>query len=361
MPVENRGTKKNPRWRYAFTIRGVRYRRAIPEARTQYEAERAEVEGKKAVFDGRYGRPTGERDFRDFIEKVYLPWSRENKRSWRSDRSNARVVCEWFKGKTFVEVSPLLIEKFKKAMRESTTKRGTLRSARSVNEFLELLSSIFRLAIREKEVETNPCSQVKKLPLFNKRKRYVLDWEEPLLFAQFTGPRAHLKTMVTVAIGTGMRRSDHLPLRVSKVDFQRNCIWVPNSKTGNDYAIPMNEDVRRVMLEQCRDKAPNDYVFTNPKTGLPYTDLKKAFNTACRLAGISNLHWHDLRHTFGTRLGEAGYNAYEIMELMGHSEIETSLRYVHPTTERKQLWSLRDPYARKPGPNMPQMKNGCPY
>jgi hypothetical protein len=62
MPVENRGTAKRPRWRYAFTIRGVRYRASIPEARTKYEAEQAEVEAKKAIFEGRYGRPSGEVD-----------------------------------------------------------------------------------------------------------------------------------------------------------------------------------------------------------------------------------------------------------------------------------------------------------
>ena len=98
----------------------------------------------------------------------------------------------------------------------------------------------------------------------------------------------------------------------------------------------MNKDVRQVMIVQCRNKGPKYHVFINPRTGRPYTDLKKSFGTACRLARISDLHWHDLRHTFGTRLGEAGYNAFEIMELMGHSDIKTSLRYVHPTTERKR-------------------------
>ena len=153
MPVENRGTKKNPRWRYAFTIRGVRYRAAVPEARTKFEAEQAEIEAKKAVFEGRYGRPTGERELVDFVEKAYLPWSRENKRTWRNDVYNAPVICEWFKGKTFAQVSPLLVEKFKKELRESITKKKTLRSARSVNEFLELLSWIFSLAIRYGETE----------------------------------------------------------------------------------------------------------------------------------------------------------------------------------------------------------------
>jgi hypothetical protein len=82
MPVENRGTKERPRWRYAFTIRGVRYRATIPEARTKVEALRAEVQAKKDVFERRYGRPTGGRDFVDFVEKEYEPWAQSTKRSW---------------------------------------------------------------------------------------------------------------------------------------------------------------------------------------------------------------------------------------------------------------------------------------
>jgi integrase len=47
--------------------------------------------------------------------------------------------------------------------------------------------------------------------------------------------------------------------------------------------------------------------------------IKKTFSTAFRLAGIDNLHWHDLRHTFGTRLAEAGCSAATIADLMGHT------------------------------------------
>lgn len=88
------------------------------------------------------------------------------------------------------------------------------------------------------------------------------------------------------------------------------------------------------MLEHC--KRLEEHVFINPETGLPYTDLKKGLASACENSGIKGLSWHCLRHTFGTRLSDAGANAFEIMELMGHSSIKTSERYVHPSTERKR-------------------------
>ena len=337
MPVENRGTAKRPHWRYAFTIRGVRYRASIPEARTKYEAEQAETEAKKAVFEGRYGRPTGAQDFCRFVDEVYKPSVIANNRSWSTSiRYTLPVLCEWFAGKTFAQISPLLIEKFKRERRATITKRGTARRPATVNRELQLLSTIFSLAIKHKVAAVNPCQEVDLLPENNRRTRYLLDEEEPRLMQVLTGERAHLRALVVVAIGTGMRRGDELNLRWDKVDFQRNVIYVPNSKTGKDYPVQMNKEVRRTLLELRREGGSPEYVFINPETGKPYSDLKRAFGTACRLAGISGLRWHDLRHTFGTRLAEAGYAEATIADLMGHSDPSTTRRYTHATDRAKQ-------------------------
>ncbi len=125
-------------------------------------------------------------------------------------------------------------------------------------------------------------------------------------------------------------------LRWQKVDFQHDVIYVPNSKTGKDYSVPMNADVRHTLLQPRNGANPSDYVFVNPKTNKSYTDIKKAFGTACRLAGIRGLHWHDLRHTFGTRLAEAGCSEATIAALMGHSDPQTTRRYTHATDRAKR-------------------------
>lgn len=133
-----------------------------------------------------------------------------------------------------------------------------------------------------------------------------------------------------------MRRGDQFNRCKSQVDFQRNVIRVPNSKTGKGYPVPMNEDVRRVMLELAQENPESEYLFVNPDTGKPYCDLKKGFAEACRLAGITNLRWHDLRHTFGTRLAEAGCSEATIAELMGHTDPKTTRRYTHGTDRAKR-------------------------
>ena len=90
----------------------------------------------------------------------------------------------------------------------------------------------------------------------------------------------------------------------------------------------MNSELKEILLPLRRGKRPHDYVWLSAKTGKPLDDIKKAFIGACEDAGIEGLVWHDLRATYGTRLGEAGFNAYDIAKLMGHANISTSQRYV---------------------------------
>ena len=73
-----------------------------------------------------------------------------------------------------------------------------------------------------------------------------------------------------------------------------------------------------------------------PLDHLPYTELRRPFDSACREAGIKGFRWHDLRHTFGTRLAEAGHSEATIAELMGHSDPKTTRRYTHGTERAKR-------------------------
>jgi len=329
--------KRSKVWWYDFG--NHKYRGPIPEARTKHEAEQAEIKLKRDVFEGKYGRQFGTMSFAAFVgdpdanenqfgEGTFLEWAKNNKRSWKHDRFRVRVLLEAFRGRTLGEISPLAIETFKNRRRQAFTKRKNQRSPASVNLELQLLSRIFSLAIRLGLAESNPCSRVSKFKLQNQRHRYLLPDEEPLLLAQCTGKRKHLATMIPLAIGTGARKSEQLNLKVRQVDFFRNLIVFDKTKSGRSRMVDMNSDIRQILLELCRGKQPDDYVWSNPTTGGPYTDIKHAFPSACADAKIEGLVWHDLRATYGTRLGEAGFNAYDIAKLMGHANISTSQRYV---------------------------------
>jgi len=99
----------------------------------------------------------------------------------------------------------------------------------------------------------------------------------------------------------------------------------------------MNDDVREALAELCKNKRPDDYVFVNPKTKSCLQETKTAFHTACRLAGIEGLIWKDLRATFGTRLAEAGCDAFTIAQLLGHSDVRVTMRYVRMVEGSKRV------------------------
>src|SRR5262249_49844196 len=116
-------------WYYDFTdTDGVRHRKNIPEAVTEQQAKLAEAAARTEVFKGKYGQKTGRANFEKFVRDIYLPWSREHKRSFKQDEYYAEIICDCFRGKTFADISPILIEKFKRQRREGITTRGEKRN-----------------------------------------------------------------------------------------------------------------------------------------------------------------------------------------------------------------------------------------
>lgn len=191
--------------------------------------------------------------------------ARENKRSFKNnEKYELPMICESksLKGKTFAQISPLLIEKYKKERRESELENGRTRKPSTINRELQILSRIFSLAIRYGVTDKNPCAEVSLLPENNKRMPYLFDEEEQRLLSALTGPRGHLLPLVVLAISTGMRRGDLF--HREKVDFQRGLIYVPNSKTGRDYSVPMNEDVKATLKTDPKHGSRRRLRFYNP-------------------------------------------------------------------------------------------------
>jgi integrase len=121
-----------------------------------------------------------------------------------------------------------------------------------------------------------------------------------------------------------MRRGELLKLRRSHIDFGLNVINVKQAKTGKDRAVPMDVAVRETLVGLCDGLSDDDFVFMNSQTRLQLTDIKHGFKSACRDAEVLNLTSHDLHHTFGRRLADAGVDIVKIAELMCHQSILTT-------------------------------------
>jgi integrase len=85
-------------------------------------------------------------------------------------------------------------------------------------------------------------------------------------------------------------------------------------------------------------RGESEYIFTGPN-GKPLADIRRAFNTACRKAGINDLHFHDLRHTGASHLAMSGATLQTVQKQLGHTNITMTQRYSHLTSdfERQQV------------------------
>jgi integrase len=329
---KRRDGKKQVSYYYKFVIDGITYWKTVKGARTKAQAQRAEIKAKEEVYNGTYygqQAPTLER----FVREKLLPWSKANKRSYESDCWRAEVLVNYFGSKPLDKITPFDIEKFKRDRLSGITKRGLKRSAASVNRDLELLSKVFRMA----GIKNNPCRQVSRLREDNHRMRYLTVEEEdrlrPLLLLS---PWAHLRPIIIVALNTGLRRGELFSLKKDDVDFNLDVINVLNTKSGKPRQVPIEGETRETLFELCQTSRASEYVFTNYETGTRFVEVRKAFKSACRAAGIENFNFHDLRHTFGTRLADAGVDVVKIKELMGHASITTTMRYMHASEKGKR-------------------------
>ena len=194
------------------------------------------------------------------------------------------------------------------------------------------------MARKNRLIAENPCFDVKKLEVDNERERYLTYEEERRLFAQLTGRRVHLLPIVKIALHTGIRRGALLSLRWQQVDFKRNVIVITKgkSKSKKMYMVPMNKTVRAELLA-LREQADGwEGVFTNPSTGISLTDIKHGFVSACSAAEIEDFRFHDLCHTFATRLADKGVPQSAIRDMLGQSTVKMSQRYTHGVIETMQ-------------------------
>src|SRR5438067_4611160 len=109
-------------WVVEFNLRGHRVKEAIPEAQTKKQAEQVETQIRQAIFDRKYNRASAVTRFSEFVDGVFLPWARENKRSWEDDEQRSGKLKEFFGQRAIRDITPMLIEKFKSELRKSDSR-----------------------------------------------------------------------------------------------------------------------------------------------------------------------------------------------------------------------------------------------
>ena len=107
------------------------------------------------------------------------------------------------------------------------------------------------------------------------------------------------------------------------------------AKNGESRSVPMNKVLTETLRAVRMTALARDHVFCN-RHGVPYRSFRTSFERAVRKAGLTDFTFHDLRHTFASRLVMRGVDLPTVKELLGHKTIAMTLRYTHPSSDHKQ-------------------------
>jgi integrase len=241
---------------------------------------------------------------------------------------------------TLVGIKPADVIRFIEARQKDGASIGTIRKD------LAVLSGIFTVAQIKEQVDRNPVSLARKakkksLKLGKKLIRWLSQDEETRLYASLP-PRARsiLRDAIPFSLLTGLRAMEEARLLWDDYDPSRRVIAIRKQKNGNQDELPLC-DAAAAILERLRAEAMQEgkgapaaiqkrHIFQDPESKAPLTRFNNTgWTRALKKAGIEDFRWHDLRHTFASRLAMAGVSLQRMQKLMRHHSITQTLDYAH--------------------------------
>ncbi len=236
-------------------------------------------------------------------------------------------------------------ERAKGEGREGSQSDGVDQSQRplannSKNRILTLLHGIFAHACKVYSLPLNPVAGIERHPVRIAGDIEVFSPEEVLALVRAAASDQDGAVYLTAAF-TGLRRGELLALRWRDVDFKGSVVRVRASYAGGALTTPKSGKVRSVPLApevvsalgRLRERElfidDGDLVFVGEAGSyLDGSALRRRYQTALKRASLRVLRFHDLRHTFGTRM-IAHADIRRVQEWMGHADIQTTMRYLH--------------------------------
>ncbi len=228
-------------------------------------------------------------------------------------RYRLQFLLDRFEGMSLSDINLRVIQDFAEE-RFSKVKEGT------VQRELATLKAILNKSHREGRLQLVP--PFPKMRKQTGRNRWLTIDEEKLLLAVSA---KHLQPLIAFAIDTGGRRSELLKLDWRNVYLERELVTFLKTKNGENRSLRLTNRARTVLI----DLGPKEFGPVFLFRGKAIKDPKTSFNRARTKAGIEDLRFHDLRHTFASRLVQQGVPLYEVMHLTGHKSVSMVQRYAH--------------------------------
>lgn len=202
--------------------------------------------------------------------------------------------------------------------------------ASTINSEMSIIKGFFRYMMIIEAITKNPAEFIPMEKGVIQRDRWLTVDEERRL--RDAAP-PWLARIITFATSTGMRRSEILKLTWDNVDLQAGIIYVRDTKNKTPRTVPITSRVRQVLDNLLSETIATGFVFQRRGKSIPIQTLEGAFSLATQRAGVEDLHFHDLRHTYATRLVQHGVDLYTLQRLLGHKNSQMTTRYAHHSVE----------------------------
>lgn len=297
-----------------------------------------------------------------FLDNTYLQWL-ETRNAKTADKTVKTIKTGFpqFLDRQLSSITAYEIERWRSEKIKIEMKPAT------VNSYVNPLKGAMSRAVEWGLIENHDLHKVKALKVDNSRVRYLDKKEEKALREtmrardkrikderengnKFRQQRNypllpelrdnhfvdHIEPMVLLAMNTGMRRGEIFSLKWESVDLTNDVVTVKaeNAKSGKTRHIPLNKEAKGTLAGWQEDAKAEGYVFGG-EPDKPITDIKKAWNKLLNEAKIKEFNFHDLRHHFASKLVMAGVDLNTVRELLGHANLDMTIRYAHLAPEHK--------------------------
>jgi len=297
-----------------------------------------------------------------FLDAKYAPWVLAERKSGAATLARLQHNFADLLERPMQEISPWVVEKW----RAEQLKGGKQKS--TVNRDITALKSVLAKAVAWDLLPSHPLTKLKPIKLDTKgRVRYLSEAEEarlrtalalrderikaarvrantwrrirayaelPSIETQAYGD--HLTPMVFLTLNTGLRRGELFNLRWEDVNAQTKVLTVhgATAKSGQTRHLPLNREALAVLDAWRQQSSGEGYVFPG-KGGQRLDNTRKAWERLLQEGGITGFTWHDLRHSFASKLVMAGVSLAAVRELLGHADLTMTLRYAHLAPDHK--------------------------
>lgn len=253
----------------------------------------------------------------------------EGRAGIRSDRSRLPIIIEHFGHKTPDQIRTAHID----AMRREVEAQG--KAPQTVKHTLALLRRIIRYGARCGLCTMPDISKLHfDMPKVDNQKTECLTSEQAsvLLAVLEADQNKTLAAMMKLCLCTGIRKSAALALQWQDLDFQRGHITLrgEEAKSGKTNTIPMTAAAREVLQSIVMQSSP--YLFPNPQTGEPYSDIRRFLNRIRKAADLPKdfRPLHGLRHSYASWLASSGkVDLFTLQKLLTHGSPQMTQRYAH--------------------------------